>query len=306
MRHPRSQLPTSPISNDSRISGIGSRSASRSKTPGWPPGKRLVRREVVEVVTPGLVGDPDGHRGRSHELERGHHSRPEQGRKSVWRFWTLRRANLRARHRSSRSRWRWAAACGPGRRTPARGSARDSADRRGPSPDSLRSRRFAALLPNAAQHRCRSRVVRLRSLCDPGSTGRAVDPRRSDTGLSMRAAAALLSLPVRKNQPFALTQVPRVCGSTELDRFAMILDAVDADAPRTVSQYRWMDGSRRRHADRPLGPDYDDRTRSAAPGALACLSARSTSTVIGRPTGCRRQPSRGARSTCVRSICARP
>ncbi|MGE4609765.1 MAG: DNA mismatch repair protein MutS, partial [Myxococcota bacterium] len=193
-----------------RLAGLGHRVAicEQVEDPKSVGGKRLVRREVVEVVTPGLIGDPDGIEG-SHE--------PCLTSLAVGKGSQVGLAILDA-------------STGELRATQV-----DTVD--GSIPSSVLeelgrvdpreilidgssaelTRLLASLLPNAAL------TVIAASDFDP--TASQDRPEGFDAGsseASMCAAAALLSY-VRKNQPFALSHASRLRVYQLTD--AMILDA---------------------------------------------------------------------------------
>ena len=149
-------------------------------------GRRLVRREVVEVVTPGLVGDPDGTRRGARELALAALLAPGAGDRARG----ARRLDGRpARDRGAAAARRGAAAARCSRSCGASSRARCCARRRARERSRPRSR---ALLPDAA--RTRGRRGELRAARAPAIPTAST---RGATGAAPRAAAALLALPGR-------------------------------------------------------------------------------------------------------------
>ena len=251
-------------------------------------GRRLVRREVVEVVTPGLVGDPGGHRPGAGA---------GAGRAAAGAG--LRPGGARRQHR------------GPARDR-GRGAGRTAALPSALAQELLRLEPRELLCPAPLAPPLAEALARLlpdtaRTLVEAGSFEPAQAPAfphgldPGATGAASRAAAGLLAF-LASHQPFALAQVSRLRGyrlsGQHADRRG------DARAPRALPQRRGRLAPA--HPDRAHRP-HRDTARCAPARALARLSAAGSRGDRGAAAGGRlarrarpaaRAPARGAALRC--------
>ncbi len=189
-----------------RLAELGHRVAicEQVEDPRNTRGQRLVRREVVEVVTPGLVGDPEGLDGRRELVVAAIATGGPEG-----------EAGIAALDASTGSFRATEVRCVSGEEMP--GELLEELERIGPR---------EVLVPEPAAERLRARLAErvpeaALTPVDPAVFERR-DERLVGPGASGRAAAAVLAF-LEANQPFALRHGP------ELRRYrlgdAMVLDA---------------------------------------------------------------------------------
>ena len=268
-------------------SATASRSASRSRTRARRRAAGLVRREVVEVVTPGLAGDPEGLDARREvalaALCRGERRGRPRG---------ARRLDGRASRATALARAGGAALPRRAARRAASASrrARCCCPRRA---EALRRPRCARALPDAA----RSRASPAESF-EPARAPRAPDGF-APPATRRRAARGRGGARATSARPPALRAARRrrACAATR-SRDAMVARRRDARAPRAVRERGGPLAAR--HADRAHRRDASRRSARGGSRAGSPIRCSTPAAIRARQDGvaCARR----ARPRCARAL----